>query len=366
LNKPGAQATIYDVARHAGVSIKSVSRVLNDERVTPKLKAKVLEAMEALQYRSNLSARSLAGSRSFVIAILVDAALTTEHASDQHGNDYLTRLLLGALVATRHTGHHPLMKIVDTRAPDVRSEVLALLRMVRPDGVLLTPPSATEPAVLDTLEEAGVRYVRLGPQMDGRAAPKVDIDDFEAVRELTSELIRQGHTRLAHLEGDPRHIASHLRKDGFLAALNDHGLKAPSQWMFSGDFTYPTGVACGEAILKAADRPTAVVAGNDDMALGLMQTLIQGGIKVPQDLSVVGFDDSPIARLSVPPLTTIRQPVSEMAAAAMRLLIDASTSRADPEAWRDVRLDYELAIRGSTGPASTAEPAQRRRASLAE
>ena len=338
-------ATIYDVADLAGVSIKSVSRVLNrGANVSPALEAKVRAAVEALDYRPSLSARTLAGASSYLIAAFVDAELTLEHWRSGRGNDYLSRLEYGALVECRDAGYHLLVELVDYGSPSLEAKLLSLLRALRPDGVLLTPPNSDDPRVLDILERNGTPFVRLGAEVDLDRGMRVFMDDRQAGADMTTHLIAAGHRRIGFVSGPTGYAASRARREGFQAAMAQHGIAVDEALIVEGDFTFESGRLAGAGLLSVADRPTAIFASNDDMALGVLNAAAALGIPTPSGLAVCGFDDTPSAMLSTPPLTTIRQPVAEMAAAATRLLLPATRGR-QGEAQR---VDYALVERLST------------------
>jgi LacI family transcriptional regulator len=315
-------ATIYDVANQAGVSIKTVSRVMNDEpNVRPALREQVRAAAAALNYHPNRSARSLAGSRSFLIAAFVDASLTLQHWRNERGTDYLARIQHGATLLCRKAGYHLLIELVDNEAPSIQQDVRNVLAALRPDGVILTPPSADNAALLDVLRDAGTPYVRLGPERLDGGGLRLSLDDRAAARGMTEYLLDLGHRRIGFIEGDRRYGSSGARRAGFLEAMQARGLFTP--WIVEGDFTYASGERAGIAMLAHAQRPTAIFAANDDMALGCMAMAVERGLRVPQDLSVAGFDDSTGSRFSRPRLTTLRQPIVEMAALAAEKLINA-------------------------------------------
>ena len=207
-----ASVTIYDVAAHAGVSIKTVSRVMNAEpNVRPGTRERVAAAAEALGYHPNLSARSLAGSRSFVIAAFVDAALTMDHWRSERGADYLTRIQLGATIQCRQAGYHFMVELIDHQTPRVRQEVKSLLAALKPDGVILTPPSSDDEIVLELLQESSTPYARLGPEREGGGGLRLRMDDRGAAIGMTEHLIGLGHRRIAFIVGEPRYGASRAR-----------------------------------------------------------------------------------------------------------------------------------------------------------
>ncbi|WP_269514561.1 LacI family DNA-binding transcriptional regulator [Brevundimonas subvibrioides] len=317
-----AAVTIYDVAARSGVSIKSVSRVLNGEpNVSPALREKVSRAVEALGYRRSLSARSLAGATSSLIAALADAALTIEHWRSGRGNDYLSRLELGALMECRKADYHLMVELVDHGAETLDRELMALLAAIRPGGVLLTPPNSDHGTVLDVLDQEGVNYARIGARTQLDRGFCVSMDERQASFDMTAYLISLGHRRIGFITGPPAYPASQLRQAGYQDALAAHGLALDEAAIVEGDFTFPSGMRGMTALLNSVPGLTGVFASNDDMALGALQAAAAAGLSVPQDLSLVGFDDTPSALFSTPTLTTIRQPVAEMAAEAMRGLI---------------------------------------------
>jgi len=345
-----ASVTIYDVARHAGVSIKTVSRVMNAEpNVRPATRERVTASAEALGYSPNLSARSLAGSKSFVLTVFVDAPLTLDHWSSERGTDYLTRIQLGATLPCREAGYHLLLELIGHDAPRIRQEVNSLLAALKPDGVILTPPSSDNEVVLELLQEAGVPFVWLGPERDLPGGLRMRMEDHHAAAQMTRLLADLGHRRIGFVMGDPRFGASRARRDGFQAAMSDLGLPVEPAWIQNGDFTFQSGLEAGRALLALGDRPTAIFASSDDMALGCLDAADEAGLTVPGDLSIAGFDDSVGSRFSRPSLTTVRQPLIAMATAAARALIQGDIA---PDCDRDADLDqfppFQLIARQST------------------
>lgn len=345
-----AGATIYDVAARAGVSIKSVSRVLNGEaNVSEALRRKVEGAVAELGYRRSLSARSLAGSASSIIAALVDATLTIEHWRSGRGNDYLSRLELGLLMECRQADHHLMVELVDYDAPTLRQDLASLLTAIRPQGVVLTPPNSDNDVVLEVLSELAVPFARIGPETAPDLGVRIRMDDAGAAEQITDHLLDLGHVDIAHISGPAAYSASRLRRTGFEAALRRRGLTPRPEWVAEGQFTFGSGLDAAERLLGGPRRPTAIFAANDDMALGVLQAAAARGLRVPHDLSVAGFDDTPSAVFSTPPLTTIRQPVAEMAAAAAQRLIPLLKARLDAnDGLEEVIVPHALMIRGST------------------
>lgn len=333
-----AITTIVDVAELAGVSIKTVSRVLNHEaNVREETRARVFSAVEKLGYRPNISARALAGRRAYLIGLFYDNPVAT----------YVATTATGATNAARARGYHLMVEEVRGDAEDLAVQVRSIISSIGLDGVVLTPPVTDSKVVLDLLDEANIPYVRIAPDnWLGRSA-QVRMDDREAARQMTHNLWALGHRNIAFIEGPAGHVASHARREGFLQALVELGATG-EPLIEHGMFDARSGAAAGERLLALDPRPTAIFAGNDDMALGVMGVALAAGLKLPSDLSVAGFDDSPVAQALWPPLTTVRQPLAEMAATAVDLLIGKSSQGEEPA---DRMLDFEIIMRQSTAPA---------------
>jgi LacI family transcriptional regulator len=331
--------TINDVAALAGVSTKTVSRVLNREpHVRPEVRDRVAEAVRRLNYQPNVAARALAGSRAYLLGLCYD----------NPSPGYVSAVQVGALSACREAGYHLLVEQVDSAGQGAASQVEALLNAVKMDGLILSPPVCDNAAVLDLLERKGVPYVRIAPAGQFERGPFVHMDDRKAAYDVTAHLQALGHRRIGFVRGHADHSATPLRHQGFLDAMRDAGLPVRPEWVVSGAFSFRSGVGAGERLLSLPDRPTAIFASNDDMALGVMAAANRLGLSLPDDLSVAGFDDSPIAQVVWPQLTTIRQPVEAMARAAAGILVEGQGRRQQPAARL---LDFELVVRGSTGPA---------------
>jgi LacI family transcriptional regulator len=178
------------------------------------------------------------------------------------------------------------------------------------------------------------------------------MDDVAAAREMTEHLADLGHTRIGFIMGDPRYGAAPARREGFVAAMKARGLRVDEAWIRDGDFTFESGHRAAAALLALPERPTAIFASNDDMALGALAAAAEADLSVPGDLAIAGFDDSPVSRLSRPQLTTIRQPLVEMSTLATKMLISgvARNSAAEQRPPRDELLPFTLIHRASTAP----------------
>jgi len=332
-----ASVTINDVAALAGVSTKTVSRVLNREpHVRPVLRERVADAVRSLNYQPNVAARALAGARAYLLGLCYD----------NPSPGYVSAVQVGALAACREAGYHLLVEQVDSLGQAGADQLEALLTAVKMDGLILSPPVCDRAALLDLLEARGTPFVRIAPAGQFERGPYVHMDDRKAAYDMTRLLQDLGHRRIAFVRGPLDHSAAPLRLQGFHDAMADAGLPVPSEQVVSGAFSFRSGVGAGERLLSLPERPTAIFASNDDMALGVLAAASRLGLALPRDLSVAGFDDSPIAQVVWPQLTTIRQPVEAMARAAAAMLVEG---RAQGPAAR--LLDFELVVRGSTGPA---------------
>ena len=341
--------TIVDGAREAGVSIKTVSRVLNHEPgVHESTRDAVLKVVEALRYRPKQSARSLAGGRSFLIGLLY---------YDPSAN-FVGSVQQGATLRCRELGYHLVVESLHNDAPDLRQQIDRMVMALRPDGMILTPPLCDNAQVLKALRESHTPCVLISPARDVKGMASVRMDDAGAAEEITNLLISLGHERIAFIKGATDQAASAQRHQGYLRAMKTHRLAVDPELVHQGDFTFASGVEAAHHLLSRRTRPTAVFASNDDMALGVLASAQRLGLSVPGELSIAGFDDSNAAGLVWPPLTTVHQPMDEMARVAVEMLLIANRGDAAAEQSTHRVLKHELVVRGST---SAPAPAKRKR-----
>lgn len=349
----GKAATIVDVAREAGVSIKTVSRVVNRESgVLDTTREQVLEVVRRLNYRPKQSARSLAGARSFLICLLYYDPSAA----------FVGGMQRGATLACRANGYHLVVESLGSDAPDLTDQVEHMLAALRPDGMILTPPLCDDARVLAAAKAFGTPCVLISPGSGGApgASARVSMDETAAAEEVGNLLVSLGHERIGFIEGAADQAASARRRRGFEKALKAHGLALDPSLHVHGNFRFESGVEAAHAMLSARHPPTAVFASNDDMALGVLAAAQRLGIQVPQDLSLVGFDDSPASSLVWPALTTVRQPVGEMAEAAVQMLVNGDVAAAAEAGGKPLArvLPHELVVRASTAalPRRTRRP----------
>lgn len=333
--EPNKPASIYDVAHRAGVSIKTVSRVVNRQsNVSDATRARVMEAVKALSYRPNVFARGLASEHSFLIGLLYD----------NPSGSYIPAVQIGVVERCRDEGYHLIVEQMDPQDPNLEQAVFSLVQESALFGVILTPPLCDMPAVIEALRRAHTPFVRIAPEKHIAGAADVTIDDRKAAFDMTAYLIGLGHRRIGFIKGKPDHGAAMARFEGYRAALAQAGIPFAEEICVQGFFSYQSGMQACEKLLTLKKRPTAIFAANDDMAAAVLATSQRFNLKVPQQLSVAGFDDSLVAQVVWPRLTTCRQPLREMASAAVSILVQHQHKPGDIER----RLDHELIVREST------------------
>ena len=348
--RSGKVVTIHDVARHAGVSPMTVSRVMNSEpNVREETRARVMTSVKALRYSPNLAARSLASASGMHIGIFFR----------NPSAGYLSELLLGSLDQSRRSGCQLVIEQCDSAEKDRE----AIHRLVKGgiDGVILPAPLCDSEEALRGVAEAGIPAVLVS---SGRTPPEhsaVHINNFEAARAMTRHLLGLGHKRIGFINGHPVQTSSGQRFRGFIEAMTEAGLTVGPHQVTQGYFDYRSGLTAAEQLLKNFN-PTAIFASNDDMALATMAIAHRRGLDVPGDLTIVGFDDTPLATTVWPELTTIRQPIADMAREAVRLLVDHIRGRrsSSPPPVIHKLLKFTLGERQSSAAVS-AKPAPRRK-----
>ena len=336
---PGRESTTIEmVADRAGVSSKTVSRVINNERgVRAETRTRVLQAIEQLDYQPNLNARGLAGDRSFLIGLFYDKP-----------GDYLSEFQTGAVQRCREAGLHMMVEPIDIASADLARDVNTLIRQLRLEGVILLPPLSDYPGVRDTLAKAGIATVHIAPMHEPADSPSVDTDDRAAARQLTAQLVEHGHRRIGFMRGRPDHRAGEQRYLGFADVMHARGLAIDPQLVQVGNFEFSEGLECARRILESRDPPTAIFASNDDMAAAAVCVARQMSLALPAQLSIVGFDDAPVATMIWPQLTTVRQPVRQIARIAADLIIQHKPHQHGwPQPVPRPRLDLELVVRDS-------------------
>jgi LacI family transcriptional regulator len=310
--------TINHVAARAGVSIKSVSRVINNEHVSDKLRERVLRAMEALDYHPNRAARGLAGSRSFLFAFVYWNPLSKYYPH------YYGQIQEGAARRCREIGYHLVVETCAELAVDFPPILSGLTHGLNVDGILLVPPACDDEGILQAVAQNGIPVARIST-IDRYAPRAVTIDEKAAASTAVSHLLALGHRRIGMIRSYADHLAAARRYDGYVEALMEFGIEFDASLVVEGSFSREGGMEATHKLLALPSPPTAIFSANDAMAFGVVQTAVARGLSVPKDLSVVGFDDDPGATLISPSLTTIHQPLAEMGAAAIDCLVSGSS-----------------------------------------
>jgi LacI family transcriptional regulator len=315
--------TINDIARLANVSKKTVSRVINESPfVREETRTRIAEIIERVGFKPDPQARGLAFRRSFLIGLVYD----------NPNAPYVINIQEGALAALRRQGYELVVHPCDRTSEKFLPEIRELISRQKLDGIILLPPVSEIPALAEMLRRLKCPYVRVA------AAQLDDLDnmvlsmDRQSAAEVAEHLAKLGHTRIAMISGPQTYTSTVERVAGFSNALAERGLKIAPEYLIEGAYTFESGAACAELLLSRSTRPTAIFAGNDETAAGVYRTAYLRGLKIPDDLTVIGFDDSPLASRLCPSLTTMRQPIRDMGrAAAERVMAKIAGLDALPE-----------------------------------
>jgi LacI family transcriptional regulator len=308
--------------------------------VRPETRDRVLSAAHQLEYQPNLSARRLASQRSFVIGLLYD----------NPDSDYVMGIQHGALEVCLPRDYHLLIHPCSALAPSLVDEALRLHRRSMVDGFILTQPVSEFEPLITALTRADIAFVCIS-QRPGPGMACISVDDKQAAQRITDHLLQLGHTIIGFITGHPAHGSSQDRLSGFRASLEAHGIPPGDAPVEQGLYTFDSGYSCAQRLLARDPRPTAIFASDDHMAMGVLTAAYERGLAVPADLSVCGFDDTPMARYACPPLTTARQPIIEVARLAAECLL--THLQGGKLETRQHTLESKLVLRESTGVCAT-------------
>ena len=339
--------TIKDVAKKAGVSFKTVSRVVNGVKtVDPELQAKVRKAIDELQYQPNLSARQLRG-----------AATSLAFVYDNPNSHYVIELQEGIIEECRSRSFEVVIHPCDSSSKTIYEELSLLSRRKDVAGLILSPPLSESKALVRRLVAAGIEVatVRSDVEKAKSPIPLISVDDRQAGIELTEHLLELGHESIAFLSGDESHQSTVERQKGYEIAIERHGLRVQRRLIRKGRYSFESGVKRTDVLLSSRPEVTAIVASNDEIAAGVLYTARRKGLKIPEQLSIVGFENSPFSRQSWPNLTTAQQSNREIGRKAAEYLIDfmrekqkqGRSSKAIP---KTLSIRPEVMIRQSTAP----------------
>ena len=341
--KGSAVVTIHDVARQAGVSPMTVSRVINKNvNVREPTKAKVLAAIKSLNYSINTAAQS---TRSGQGRVRIGILYSNPSAA------FLNEILVGGFDESSRLGCQLLLE----KCAGMQSQEEAVERLLDDgvDGIILPPPLCDSEATMKLLKREYVPVLALGGGEPLRGVSSVRIDDTRGAYAMTKYLLDLGHRRIGFIKGDSEHAPSQMRYEGFRQAMDEAEVPVDDNLVAEGQFTYQSGLAAAEELLWRPHRPTAIFASNDDMAAAVIAVAHGMRIFVPDQLSVCGFDDTSVASTIWPQITTVHQPIVEMGRKAVSTIFEVIQERRSNREGRprQVPMKFSIVERGSTAPA---------------
>jgi LacI family transcriptional regulator len=336
--------SITDVAKQANVSITTVSRVLNGSAhpVSAATRAKVLAAIEALNYSPNVLAQAMITRATRIVGVIIGDAT----------DPYFATIIRGVEDVARQHGYMVILCNSD-RVPEIEIGYINTLGSYRADGLIFAGGGLTDESYLKNIDKALQNFQRRGAKCISLAKHLVStlsvlVDNEQVIRDSVSYLISLGHQAIAYISGPTLLTTTSLRFNGYRATLSEHHLPYRVEFVFDGDYKYESGLQAAQAIDKLAEKPTAVLASNDMMAIGCIVGLRELGYRIPQDLSVMGVDDITAAQFVDPPLTTMALPLYELGAKGMDSLIKVRSG--DLAGDETIVLAHQLVRRKSTAP----------------
>lgn len=316
---PSEGATISDVAAIAGVSVRTVSRVVNQSPlVNGETRQRVTQAIEQLNFRPSLRARALAMRRSFLIGMV----------HNDRNALVLDAVLRGVVEAANAHNYELVVHPTPAEGEQSIADVLNFVRQSRVDGLVVLPPISGIEGLAEALAGAKISAVALSSVALNGYVSIVLSEERRAAADVGTYLVKLGHQRIAMITGPLQTISARERRDGFVEALKIAGMAVPM--IAEGDYGFQSGVNAAERLLSGESPPTAIFASNDVMAAGVLKVAAARGISVPRELSVVGFDGSLLAKMLTPALTTVVRPFGEMAHLATERLIAFLDAREAP------------------------------------
>jgi LacI family transcriptional regulator len=333
--------TINDIARLAAVSKKTVSRVINDSPlVRPETRGRVQAVIDRMRYVPDPQARGLAFRRSFLIGLVYD----------NPNAQYIVDAQAGVLDALSGSNFELLVHPCNRRSPDLIASVRRFVERQKLHGVILLPPVSENDELVRAIADLGCGYVRVASASLDEPAHMVASNDRMAVAEAANYLESLGHRTIGFIAGPAGYRSGHERRVGFFDALAARGLTIPPDYIVEGGYTYESGVSGAEVLLQRTPRPTAIFACNDEMAAGAYRAAHRLGLSIPNDLSVIGFDDGPLAARLLPSMTTIRLPIRDNGrAAALKLILPAQYTSGDAPGLASLVVPH-LVVRDSCKP----------------
>jgi len=336
------KATINDVAKQAGVSIKTVSRVMNNEQsVRQATRDKVMEVVNELQYKPNLAARNLAGTKSYSIA----------YVYDNPNAYYVIDMQNGILSACKKQGFELLIHPCNSKADNILEEVSNMIRHSRLAGLVLTPPFSERPEFVKSILALDVNVVRImsGDVAPDNLTPCIMIYDHDAALAITQHVIVLGHKEIGFIAGGAEHKSSIERLQGYKQALSNNNISVDERLIIEGEYSFESGVHGAKQLMAEENKPSAIFSCNDEIAAGALFAARLMNIAIPEQLAIAGFENSPFSRQTWPKLTTANQPNREIAENATNLLIAQTRKQVNNNAMANYT--PQLVVRDSTGKA---------------
>lgn len=325
MGRRNQSVTISHVAADAGVSLQTVSRVINNEpNVRPEMKARVQASIERLHYVPSIAAQRMSGSRSYLILVINDRERTIAEWRARRGADWVDQMLLGGMLTCAEYGYRMIFELVDTHNDHVERELSGTIAALQPDGIILTPPHSENPLITNLLARRDIPFARIGSLSPGSGFA-IHMGDADSAAQATEHLIGLGHQRIGFIAGTPDYNLSHWRVEGWRKAMAKAGLTEAGLCV-QGDFSYESGRLAAAALLDLHTPPTAIIASNDQMALAALDIAHERDLLVPRDLSLISFDNTPVVRFTSPQLTAIDQPIAATFSKAVELLIHQATA----------------------------------------
>jgi LacI family transcriptional regulator len=342
--------TINDVARIAQVSKKTVSRVINRSPfVKSETRDKINEVIEQLGFSPDPQARGLAFRRSFLIG----------HIYDNPNPSYIVNVQQGILDALYDSSFELVVRPADRRSPTFLSDMRAFVERQKLFGVIAMPSMSEDDDLFALMRELDCPYVRVAAVKLDEPGRMILVQDHEGAAEAARYVAELGHERVAFISGPPTFRSSEVRGGGFAAGLKSQGLTLDPRYVRQGAYTFESGLECGESLLSMKERPTAIFCGNDEMAAGVYRAAHAAGLEIPTDLTVIGFDDSPLTQRLWPPLSSVRLPLRDMGRMAAERLLNPEAQESEDDSDPLTVLHPTLIHRESSAPPVGVTPKKR-------
>lgn len=333
--------TINDVAALAGISKRTVTRVINgSSNVKGATRSRIESAIEELSFVPNRQARGLAASRSFLIGLIYDVPTL-----------YINDIQKGILGVVEDLGYELVVHACDYSDDGLVENITRFVNRANLDGVIVFPPVSDIPGIGEELEKAGCRFVLVTSDVSDDTSKIVVTDYLTAISDMAQYLAKLGHRDFGFVSGPENNLSSQKRHEAFSKGLASHDLELRPEMTVGGEYTFDSGVKAAHELLSRDDRPTAIFAANDEMAFGVIKVAHQLGLRIPEDLSLVGFDGTPFSTFVVPSLSTIIRQTSTISRIATEKLLAQINGDTDAGVAAETMISPRFEPRESTGPA---------------